>query len=78
MAENNQPNNDVRHHHHRHHRHHHRKFWRWFWIVIGVIVVIALFVCGMVYKNLRDTTQNMYTPVAKYYNRQLIEKNTII
>lgn len=66
MAENNQPNNDVRrHHHHRHHRHHHRKFWRWFWIVIGVIVVIALFVCGMVYKNLRDTTQNMYTPVAK-------------
>ena len=35
MAENNQPNNDVRrHHHHRHHRHHHRKFWRWFWIVI--------------------------------------------
>ena len=66
MAENNQPNNDVRrHHHHRHHRHHHRKFWRWFWIVIGVIVVIALFVCGMVYKYLRDTTQNMYTPVAK-------------
>lgn len=66
MVENNQPNNDVRrHHHHRHHRHHHRKFWRWFWIVIGVIVVIALFVCGMVYKNLRDTTQNMYTPVAK-------------
>ena len=66
MAENNQPNNDVRrHHHHRHHRHHHRKFWHWFWIVIGVIVVIVLFVCGMVYKNLRDTTQNMYTPVAK-------------
>ncbi len=66
MAENNQPNNDVRrHHHHRHHRHHHRKFWRWFWIVIGVIVVIALFVCGMVYKNLRDATNNMYTPVAK-------------
>ena len=66
MAENNQPNNDVRrHHHHRHHRHHHRKFWRWFWIVIGIIVVIALFVCGMVYKNLRDATNNMYTQVPK-------------
>ena len=66
MAENNQPNNDVRrHHHHRHHRHHHRKFWHWFWIVIGIIVVIALFVCGMVYKNLRDATNNMYTPVPK-------------
>lgn len=66
MADNNKQNNQpMHHHHHHHHRHHHRKFWRVFWIVIGIIVVIGLFVCGMIYKNLRDTTQNMYTPVAK-------------
>lgn len=65
MENNREANNRPIHHHH--HRHHHRrhKFWRRFWIVIGVIVVIGLFVCGMIYKNLRDTTQNMYTPVAK-------------
>lgn len=59
MAENKQQNNV------KHRRHHHRKFWCGFWIVIGVVVVIGLFACGLVYKNLRDTTQNMYTPVAK-------------
>lgn len=64
MADNNDQSQKTMHQHH-HHRHHHRKFWRGFWIVIGVIVVIGLFVCGYIYKNLRDTTQNMYTPVAK-------------
>jgi exopolysaccharide biosynthesis protein len=57
----NKPIHCHRHHHHRRHR----KFWRGFWIIIGVIIVVGLFVCGMIYKNLRDTTQNMYTPVAK-------------
>lgn len=67
MVEENQQSNEPMHRHHHHHHHHHRrrKFWRGFWIVLGLVVVIALFVCGMVYKNLRDTTQNMYTPVAK-------------
>lgn len=65
MAKKDQKNNQTMHRHHHHHRHHHRKFWRGFWIVIGVIVVIGLFACGLIYKNLRDTTQNMYTPVAK-------------
>ena len=67
MADNNDQSQKPMHHHHRHHhhRHHHRKFWRGFWIVIGVIIVIGLLVCGYIYKNLRDTTQNMYTPVAK-------------
>ena len=65
MSDNNDQSQKTMHHHHRHHhhRHHHRKFWRGFWIVIGVIIVIGLFVCGYIYKNLRDTTQNMYTPV---------------
>ncbi|TSO25667.1 LCP family protein [Lactobacillus sp. LL6] len=65
MAEDNKQKN-VQHHHH-HHRHHRRrrKFWRIFWIVIGVVVVAGIFVAGMMYKNLRDTTNSMYTPVAK-------------
>ncbi|RVU70931.1 MULTISPECIES: LCP family protein [Lactobacillus] len=64
VEENNQ--NKVQHHRRHHHKHHHRnKFWRIFWIVIAVIVVAGIFVCGMIYKNLRDTTDNMYTPVAK-------------
>ena len=63
MAEKKSNNNEIHRHHHR--RHHHRRFWRGFWIVIGVVVVIGLFACGLIYKNLRDTTQNMYTPVAK-------------
>lgn len=66
MAKKDQKNNQTTHrHHYHHHRRHHHKFWRGFWIVIGVIVVIGLFACGLIYKNLRDTTQNMYTPVAK-------------
>lgn len=52
-------------HHYHHHRHHHRKFWRVFWIVIGLVVVVGLFVAGMAYKNVRDATNNMYTPVDK-------------
>ena len=64
--ENNAESSNKPIHRHRHHHHRrHRKFWRGFWIVIGVIIVVGLFVCGMIYKNLRDTTQNMYTPVAK-------------
>lgn len=68
MAENNknksiQPQHTK--HHHHHHHHHHRKFWRVFWIVIGLVVVVGLFVAGMAYKNVRDATSNMYTPVAK-------------
>lgn len=65
--ENNRESNNQPIHRHHHHRHHHRrrKFWRVFWIIVAVIIVIGLFVCGMIYKNLRDTTQNMYTPVAK-------------
>lgn len=53
-------------HHHHHHRHHHRrrKVWRIVWIIIGLIVVIGLFLCGMVYKNLREASNNMYTPIA--------------
>ncbi len=53
-----------RHHHRRHHHHHHhRHFWRWFWSIIGVLIVVGLFVVGMMYKNLRNTANNMYTPV---------------
>lgn len=52
------------HHHHHHHRHRRRRFWRAFWIVIGVLIVAGLFVCGMIYKNLRQATNNMYSPVA--------------
>ena len=33
--------------------------------MIGIVVVAGIFVAGMMYKNLRDTTNNMYTPVAK-------------
>lgn len=66
MVENNKQNEARMHRYHRHHHHrHHHKFWRWFWIIIGIFVVIGLFTCGMVYKNLRDTTNNMYSPVAK-------------
>lgn len=66
MVEDNNQNNVQHHHHHHHHRHHRRKkFWRVFWIVIAVVIVAGIFVCGMIYKNLRDTTDNMYTPVAK-------------
>lgn len=64
MPVNNRQNEARIRHRHHHHRRHHHKFWRWFWIIIGVLVVIGLFVCGMIYKNLRDTTNNMYTPVA--------------
>lgn len=64
MAENNNQNEIQHHHHHRHHRRR-RKFWRVFWIVIAVVVVAGIFVAGMMYKNLRDTATNMYTPVAK-------------
>lgn len=66
MAEDNNSKN-VQHHHHHHHksRRKRRKFWRIFWIVIGVVVVVGIFVAGMMYKNLRDTTNSMYTPVAK-------------
>lgn len=64
MAENKEVQVHQHHHHHRHH-HRRRKAWKIFWIVIGVIVVVGLFVCGMIYKNLRDASSNMYTPVAK-------------
>lgn len=66
MTEDNKPK-QVQHQHHHHHRSKRRrkKFWRVFWIVIAVLVVAGVFVCGMVYKNLRDTADNMYTPVAK-------------
>ncbi|QNQ82774.1 LCP family protein [Lactobacillus sp. PV012] len=49
------------------HRHHHRrkKFWRVFWIIIGLAAVVALFFAGYMYKNLRDASDNMYTPVSK-------------
>lgn len=49
----NKPIHCHRHHHHRRHR----KFWRGFWIIIGVIIVVGLFVCGMIYKNLRDNSR---------------------
>lgn len=64
MAEENNKNENQ----HRHHHHHHRKrrrFWRIFWIVIGLIVVAGIFVGGMMYKNVRDATTTMYTPVTK-------------
>lgn len=67
MAEDtkNNTNQKVHHHHHHHHHRRRRKFWRIFWIVIGVLVVAGLIVAGMAYKNVRDATNNMYTPVAK-------------
>lgn len=59
-------NNNTQHRAHRHHhRHHHKRFWRWFWLVIGIIVVAGALFAGYAYKNLRDTTDNMYTPVSK-------------
>ncbi|EFH29323.1 LytR family transcriptional regulator [Lactobacillus mulieris] len=58
-------NNEVKHHHHHHHHRHHRKFWRGFWVVFGVVVLAGFIACGMIYKNLRDTANKMYTPVAK-------------
>lgn len=49
-----------------HHHHHRRKrFWRIFWIIIGVLVLIGLLIAGYAYKNLRDASDNMYTPVSK-------------
>lgn len=50
---------------HRHHHHRHRKFWRVFWIIIGLLVVVGLLFAGYMYKNLRDASDNMYTPVSK-------------
>ncbi|MBP2058114.1 LCP family protein required for cell wall assembly [Lactobacillus colini] len=58
-------NNNTKHRRHRHHHRHHRKFWRWFWFVIGIVIVAGALFAGYVYKNLRDTTDNMYTPVSK-------------
>lgn len=53
------------HKHHHHHHHRRKKFWQIFGIVTVSIIVVGIFVCGMIYKNLRDTTNSMYTPVAK-------------
>jgi exopolysaccharide biosynthesis protein len=47
------------------HHHHHHKFWRGFWMVFGAVILVGFIVCGLIYKNLRDTANKMYTPVAK-------------
>ena len=58
-------NADKRPHKHRHRRHSKKRFWQIFGVVIGIVVIAGLIFAGMIYKNLRDTTTNMYTPVAK-------------
>lgn len=58
-------NVDKRPHKHRHRRHSKKRFWQIFGVVIGIVVIAGLIFAGMIYKNLRDTTTNMYTPVAK-------------
>lgn len=67
MDEKNKHTNEHHEHHKHHHHHHHRwrKFWWWFWGIIGVIFVAAILTGGFMYKNLRDATNNAYSPVSK-------------
>lgn len=51
-------------HHHRHHRRR-KKILRWVLIVLAIVVIGALLAAGYIYKNLRDSTNAMYTPVSK-------------
>ncbi|MYY91506.1 LytR family transcriptional regulator, partial [Lactobacillus salivarius] len=32
--------------HHHHHHHHRRRWLRWLWILVGLVVVVALFFAG--------------------------------
>lgn len=34
-------------------------------MVFGAVILVGFIVCGLIYKNLRDTANKMYTPVAK-------------
>lgn len=35
------------------------------WAIIGILAITVFIFAGIIYKNLRDTSTNMYTPVAK-------------
>lgn len=50
-----------------HYRHHHRrrKFWKYFGLIIAILLVAVALFAGYMYKNLRNASDNMYTPVAK-------------
>ena len=65
MDENNSKNVKQRHHRRHHHHHRWRKFWWWFWGIIGVLFVAVVLAGGFMYKNLRDATNNSYSPVSK-------------
>ena len=68
MSEIEQQNVEHRHHHHHHHhhhRHHKRHIGRYIAIVIGIVLLAALMVAGYAYKNARNATTAMYTPVSK-------------
>lgn len=68
MSEIEQQNVEHRHHHHHHHhhhRHHKRHIGRYVAIVIGIVLLAALMVAGYAYKNARNATTAMYTPVSK-------------
>ncbi|KLD51900.1 LCP family protein [Limosilactobacillus fermentum] len=60
------------HQHHHHHHHHHRRRWlRWLWILVGLVVVVALFFAGMAWRNVRVATNSMYSPSGVVKSRNL-------
>ena len=57
---------------HQHHHHHHRRRWlRWLWILVGLVVVVALFFAGMAWRNVRVATNSMYSPSGVVKSRNL-------
>lgn len=59
-------------HQHHHHHHHHRRRWlRWLWILVGLVVVVALFFAGMAWRNVRVATNSMYSPSGAVKSRNL-------
>lgn len=57
--------------HHHHHHHHRRRWLRWLWILVGLVVVVALFFAGMAWRNVRVATNSMYSPSGVVKSRNL-------
>ena len=64
-------NNRSSQHHHHHHHHHRRRWLKWVWILVGLVVVVALFFAGMAWRNVRVATNNMYSPSGVVKSRNL-------
>jgi polyisoprenyl-teichoic acid--peptidoglycan teichoic acid transferase len=65
-------NRSSQHQHHHHHHHHHRRRWlKWVWILVGLVVVVALFFAGMAWRNVRVATNSMYSPSGAVKSRNL-------